>query len=119
MTQKRLHIVHLSAAQVSAGPWSIDNRWGNDSRSRSISGSCGGSDTLTVLVSPIPINADPQNMPLSELGTGYTSIGDHTDFWTTVSVYSATFSDNVAGDWAKYKLVKTGSSAAAHFYIYV
>lgn len=114
MTQQRvLYIIQLSAAATSITTSDLDYRFA-PTQIRSIAGSCNGSDTLTVLVSPVPSGS---NAKFSILGDQSTSIGAHTGFFTTVSAYTGTFNDIINGPWVRLKVEKTGTSGSATLYL--
>jgi len=105
----------MSAAAVSAGPFPLDYRF-NPNQVRSISGSCTGADTITVLVSPIPADTLAR-VNITTSCQANASIGDHLDFFTTVSTYSGVFNDVINGPFCRIMFIKTGTSGAATTYL--
>jgi hypothetical protein len=115
VTQQRIpYIIQLSASAsaYTANPIiELDYRFAPD-QTRTVCGSTTGSDTVVVLVSPIP---DGQRSP-TLLGAS-SSIGAHTDFFVTISSYSGVFRETITGPWARIAFTKTGTSGAASVYI--
>lgn len=110
MTQQRKSLtVQLSAAQVSTGAYPLDYRFAAQ-QIRSIAGSVTAGDTITVLVSPIPVDGYKAKFV-------NTSLGAQSDFFVTVSSYTANFSDIINGPWAAIKAVKTGVTGTATFVV--
>ena len=110
MTQQRTpYIVQLSAAAVSTGTIPLDYRFAPQ-QIRSIAGSIAAGDTLTVLVSPVPVNGEKASFV-------NTTLANQVDFFVTVSTYSNSFSDIINGPWAAVKAVKTGSAGTCTFAI--
>lgn len=114
MTQQRIpYIIQLSAAATSITTKDLDFRFA-PYQIRTISGSCTGSDSILVQVSPVPIG---DHAKVSFLGDPNTSIGAHTDFFVTVSSYTGVFEDIINGPWCRVKVTKTGTSGAATVYL--